>query len=151
MSLLSRTTQLRMRRIVRRRQRQVEAAASAAEQQLENNLIGRFDRLFRVRRFALGWLSLVILLTFCTVIQTLDLSGYYQTLQPVAGGIYDEGMVGTYSNANPIFATGAVDTAVSRLIFAGLLKYNDQNQLVGDLASSYSVDQTGTLMSIRRS
>ncbi|MEJ0073070.1 MAG: ABC transporter substrate-binding protein [Candidatus Saccharibacteria bacterium] len=59
------------------------------------------------------------------------------------GGIYNEGIVGTYSNANPIYATGAVDTAVSRLIFAGLMQYNDQNQLVGDLASGMTVDATG--------
>lgn len=143
MSLLNRTTQLRMRRIVRRKQRQVEAAAEAAEKQFDNNLIGRFDRLLQVKRFALGWVMLVVLLTFCVIVQTLALSAYYQTVRPVPGGIYNEGIVGTYSNANPLFATGSVDMAVSRLIFAGLFKYNDQNQLVGDLASSYSVDQTG--------
>jgi peptide/nickel transport system substrate-binding protein len=79
----------------------------------------------------------------CTIMQTLSLSGYYQSIRPVPGGIYNEGMVGTYSNANPLFATGSVDIAVSRLMFAGLLKYNEQNQLVGDLASSYTVDASG--------
>jgi len=143
MSLLSRTTQLRIRRVLRRRQKQVEAAAEAAEKSLDTNLIGRFDRLLRVRRFAFGWLALVLLITLGTVLQTIGLSGYYQSVRPTPGGIYDEGIVGTYSNANPLYATGTVDLAVSRLIFAGLLKYNDQNQLVGDLASSYSVDQTG--------
>ena len=143
MNLVSRTTQLRMRRIVRRRQKQVEAAAEAAEKQFDTHLIGRFDRFWKVRRFAFGWLALVILVTFCTIIQTLALSAYYQTVRPAPGGIYNEGIVGTYSNANPLFATGSVDTALSRLLFSGLLKYNDQNELVGDLASSYSVDQTG--------
>ena len=143
MNLVNRTTQLRMRRIVRRRQRQVEAAAEAAEKSFETNLIGRFDRLLRVRRFTLGWITLAVLVTFCTIVQTLALSAYYQTVQPTPGGIYNEGVVGTYSNANPLFATGSVDVAVSRLLFAGLFKYDDRNQLVGDLASSYSVDQTG--------
>jgi peptide/nickel transport system substrate-binding protein len=143
MSVWNRTTQLRVRRIVRRKQKQVEAAAEAAEKQFDNNLIGRFDRLLHVKRFTVGWLSLVLLVTFCIIVQTLALSAYYQTVQPVPGGIYNEGIVGTYSNANPLFATGSVDMAVSRLVFAGLLKYDDQNQLAGDLASSYSVDQTG--------
>jgi peptide/nickel transport system substrate-binding protein len=125
------------------RQRQVGNVASAAEKSFDSDLIGRFDRFWKVKRFALGWLTLVLLLTFCTIIQTLNLGTYYQTAQPTPGGIYNEGIVGTYSNANPLFATGAVDVAMSRLIFAGLLKYNDQNQLVGDLASSYSVDPTG--------
>ena len=143
MTLINRATQLRMRRVLRRKQKQVEAVTEAAEKQFDSNLIGRFDHLLQVRRFAFGWLGLAILVTACTVIQTINLSNYYQTVQPVPGGIYNEGIVGTYSNANPLFATGSVDIAVSRLIFAGLLKYNDQNQLVGDLASSYSVDSTG--------
>jgi len=121
----------------------MESAAEAAGKQFDSNLIGRMDRLVRVRRFTFGWLALVILLTLSTVIQTLALSGYYQTSQPAPGGIYNEGMVGTYTNANPIYATGSVDQAVSRLIFAGLFKYNDQNQLTGDLASGYTVDATG--------
>jgi len=143
MSLLSRTTHLRLRRVWRRRQKQVEAVTDAAEKQFDTNFIGRFDHLWHVRRFAFGWLLLAALITGCTIVQTLSLSAYYQTTRPVPGGIYNEGIVGTYSNANPIFATGSVDVAVSRLIFAGLFKYDNQNQLVGDLAQSYSVDTTG--------
>ncbi len=132
-----------MRRKVRRRQKQVEAVTDAAEKSIETNLFGRLDRMLRVRRFTFGWLILVALVTACTIGQTLTLSAYYQTVQPTSGGIYNEGLVGTYSNANPLFATGPVDRAVSRLIFAGLFKYNNHNKLVGDLASSYSVDSTG--------
>lgn len=128
-----------MRRIIRRRQKQVEAAA----EEFDANLMGRFDRLMHVRRFAFGWLALVALLMACTISQTVSLSAYYQAAKPVPGGIYDEGMVGTYTNANPIFATGPVDQAVSHLIFAGLLKYSDHNQLTADLASGYTVDPTG--------
>jgi peptide/nickel transport system substrate-binding protein len=139
MALLNRSTKLRLRRIIRRRQKQVEAVA----EEFDANLIGRFDRFVRIRRFAIGWFALIALLTFSTIVQTLNLSAYYQTSKPVSGGMYNEGMVGTYTNANPIYATGSVDQAVSRLIFSGLLKYNNQNKLVPDLASSYSVDATG--------
>jgi len=142
-ALVNRTTQLRLRRLIRRRLRQVESTTEVAEKQLDYNLIARLDRLLQVRRFTLGWLSLAVLLIFCTVTQTLSLSAYYQTIQPAPGGIYNEGIVGTYSNANPIYATGSVDQAVSRLIFAGLFKYNDQNQLTPDLATGYTVDTTG--------
>lgn len=138
-----RATRLRLRRLFRRRQRQMENAAQEAEAQFETNLIARFDRLLQVKRFALGWTLLVALLVFCTVAQTMALSSFYQTTQPVAGGVYNEGIVGSYSNANPIYATGAVDSAVSRLLFAGLLKYDDRNTLTGDLASSFNVDASG--------
>ena len=143
MNMLNRTTQLRMRRTVRRRQKLVEAAAEAAEKSFETDLIGRFDHLLKVKRFTFGWMALAILAIACTVVQTLTLSAYYQTVQPTTGGTYNEGIVGTYSNANPLFATGSVDVAVSHLIFAGLLKYNSHNQLVGDLASDYSVGRAG--------
>ncbi len=143
MNLLDRTTKLRVRRIFRRRQRQVEAAAEAAGTSLDTEFIGRFDRLLRVRRFAFGWLALAVLVTVCTIVQTVALSGQYQTAQPAPGGIYNEGIVGTYSNANPVFATGAVDVTISKLIFAGLFKYDEHNQLVGDLASGYTLDSTG--------
>lgn len=138
-----------MRRSVRRRQKQMEAAAEAAEKSFETDLIGRFDHLLKVKRFTLGWLILAILAIFCTIIQTLTLSAYYQTAEPTTGGIYNEGIVGTYSNANPLFATGSVDTTVSRLIFAGLMKYNSHNQLANDLASGYTVDKTGRHYTIK--
>jgi len=121
----------------------MEAAAEAAEKSFETDLIGRFDHLLKVKRFAFGWLLLALLGIACTITQTLTLSAYYQTAEPTTGGIYNEGIVGTYSNANPLFATGSVDTTVSRLLFAGLMKYNSHNQLVGDLASGYTVDKTG--------
>ncbi len=143
MSLLKPATQLRLRRLFRRRQKQVEAAAEAAEKSLDTNFIGRLDRLMRVKRFAAGWLVLTALIIVCTIVQTGRLSVYYQTVQPAPGGIYNEGIVGTYSNANPLFATGSVDIAVSRLLFAGLLKYDEHNQLVGDLAESFTADATG--------
>ncbi len=139
----NKTLRLRLRRLFRRRQRQAAAATAAAETHVEKDLIARFGHLGQVKRFTFGWIFLVLLLLFCTGLQTMALSGYYQTLKPVAGGTYNEGVVGTYSNANPIYATGSVDSSVSRLIFAGLLRYDDHNNLVGDLATGYSVDATG--------
>jgi peptide/nickel transport system substrate-binding protein len=138
-----RRLKLRFRRNFRVRKRQVESLGVEAERQLERNFIRRFGRLAPVKRFVAGWLALIILLGGCVIIQTRALSGYYQTLQPVPGGIYTEGVLGAYTNANPVYASGEVDSAVSHLLFASLLTYNAKNQLVGDLASSWSVNSTG--------
>lgn len=132
-----------MRRMFRRRQKQVEAATARAETHFDDNFVARIGKLFAVRRFVIGWLFLVIAITVLTAFQTVGLNQYFLKLGPVAGGIYNEGMVGTFSNANPIYASGAVDTSVSRLLFAGLFKYNNDNQLVGDLARGYTVDAKG--------
>jgi peptide/nickel transport system substrate-binding protein len=88
------------------------------------------------------------MLIACVIIQTESLSGYYQTPQPVPGGTYVEGILGDFTTANPLFATGAVDGAVSRLVFSSLFSYNDQNQLVGDLASNWTVSSSGKVYTV---
>ena len=143
MTVMNRATKLRLRRLLRRQQRQVESVTSRAEAGFDSNFVDRLERLLDVKRFVGGWLFLVLTIATITLLQAVNLSSYYLKPGPVAGGLYNEGMLGVYSNANPIYATGAVDTAASRLLFAGLLKYNDKNQLVGDLAQSYDVDESG--------
>ncbi len=95
-----------------------------------------------------SWLILMLLLSFITLWQMTSLFTYYQSIEPVPGGIYNEGILGTLTNVNPIYATSLVDTSLSQLIFAGLLSYNNNNQLVNCLASGYSVDPAGTLYTV---
>lgn len=141
--MIDRTTKLRWRRRVRRRQQQLEGIGSTTEEQLDRHFFRRLGRLYEVRRFILTWLLLVVLLAGATVIQTRALGGYYQVIKPVAGGIYSEGIVGSFTNANPIFATSDVDAAVSRLVFSSLLKYDAEGRLVGDLADTVTPDTSG--------
>ncbi|CAN5407980.1 peptide ABC transporter substrate-binding protein [soil metagenome] len=146
--MIDRTTKLRWRRNFRQRQRKLEDIGSDAEEQLDRHFFRRLGRLYEVRRFIVSWLLLVILLMGLTVVQTRALGGYYQSIQPIPGGIYSEGIVGSFTNANPIFAQSEVDNSVSRLLFSGLMSVNDKNQLVGDLAKSLNVDPTGKVYSV---
>jgi peptide/nickel transport system substrate-binding protein len=138
-----RRLKVRFRKDWRKRQKQVESFGQQAETLFEKDFFRRFDRLVKVRRFVLTWTLLVFLLIGSVVAETKGLSGYYQTLQPAPGGIFTEGIVGQYTNANPVYATSEVDQAVSHLIFAGLLTYNSQNRLVGNLADSWQADDNG--------
>lgn len=144
----SRAFKLRFRRRLRLRRRQVEVFGQQAEQQLDRNLFRRLERLVQVRRFVAAWLLLVVLLAGCSVGQLRALNGYYQTLQPAPGGLYAEGQLGAFTNANPVFATSGVDATVSHLIFAGLLTYDSNNALVGDLAKDWSVNDAGTVYTV---
>ncbi len=130
----------------RLRRQRISAAAlgQQADQQIENLLIRRFDRLASVRRFVFLWITLFLVLMLAGVYQIRDLSAYYQSLVPVPGGLYTEGVIGNFTNANPIYATGAADTAVSRLVFSGLFKYDTSNHLVGDLAKDYTLNNNQT-------
>lgn len=148
--MVSRALKLRVRRRLRLRKRQVEAIGSHAEEQLERNLFRRLERLHAIRRFAVGWVVLIVLLFACTVVQLRALGGYYQTLQPVAGGTINEGVVGSFTNANPVYATSSVDLTVSRLLFSSLYSYNDKNQLTPDLAAApFVVSPDGTQYTVK--
>lgn len=139
--MVDRATKLRWRRRLRRSQHTVENVSVQAEKGLEQYFFKRFGRLGDVRRFVTGWVLLVILLGTGVVMQTQALSPYYQTTQPVSGGIYTEGILGAFTTANPLYATTSVDSSVSRLLFASLLKPNGQNQLVNDLAKEVKSDE----------
>jgi peptide/nickel transport system substrate-binding protein len=146
--MVSTATKIRLRRHVRRGQQQVENLGAQAGETIDQHIIGRFSRLFKVWRFLAAWLGLLVLLGGCVLIETHALDSYYQTAEPVSGGIYSEGILGDFTTANPIYADSPVDDAVSRLVFASLLTYNQQNQLVGDLADSWSVDSTGKVYTV---
>jgi peptide/nickel transport system substrate-binding protein len=139
---------LRFRRHIRKSQKQVEELGSQAEQQLEQHFFNRFDRLLPVRRFIIGWVGLLILLIGGVLGQNLALSNYYQTLHTIPGGIYTEGVLGRFTNANPIYATSEADTTISRLVFASLFTADDQGTLNPELASGYSVNTKGTVYTV---
>lgn len=133
----------------RKGQRQVGDLSTQAEEHIEQHLVKRFERLKAVRRFVFSWLILMTLLIAGLVIQNLALNGYYQSVRPVPGGIYSEGVNGRFTNASPLYATSDADTTVSHLIFAGLLKPDSKGHLVGDLASGYSVDDHGITYTVK--
>lgn len=147
--MIDRTTKLRWRRKFKRRQRQLEDIGSSTEEQLDVHFFRRLGRLYDVRRFIFTWVILVVLLMAGTALQVRSLGSYYLKVKPVAGGIYSEGMVGSFSNSNPIFATSEVDASVSRLVFSSLFNYNQEGQFVPELAESINVDATGKVYSVK--
>jgi peptide/nickel transport system substrate-binding protein len=147
--MISRAFKLRFRRRLRMQKLQVEEFGQQAEQHLEKNFFRRLERLADVRRFVVTWIILLVLLGGVVVAQTRGLGGYYQRPEPVPGGTYSEGILGSFTNANPIYASSPVDVTVSRLIFSSLLTYNEENVLAGDLAESWAADKDGTTYTVR--
>jgi peptide/nickel transport system substrate-binding protein len=147
--MVDRRTKLRWRRIVRRRRRQAEDIGSVTEDHIDRHLVRRLTKLVYVRRFLIGWLGLVVILIIGVLLQSRALTSKYQVKTPVAGGIYTEGVLGTFTNANPVYATNLVDSSVSKLVFSSLLKYNEKGELVGDLADTYALDPTETLYTVK--
>lgn len=141
MAVINQTTKKKLKKRFYRHQRDAMESVAQADEKIEKLLIRRFNRLVSVRRFTLLWISLLILVFFSTYLQNRALTPYYQRLVPVPGGLYNEGIIGSFTNASPLYATGAADAAASRLAFSGLFGYDNSNKLIGDLASSYTVSE----------
>jgi peptide/nickel transport system substrate-binding protein len=147
--MIHKHTRQRLRRRIRTRKRQVVDLSGSANKQLDRHVFRRWHNLRDARRFMVVWVLLVTMLIAGTVMQTRALGRYYLEPTPVPGGVYSEGLIGTFNNANPIFAAGTVDAAVSRLLFSGLMTYNEKNELITDLAASVDIDARATTYTVR--
>ncbi len=71
---------------------------------------------------------------------------------PKNGGVYREAVVGAPQFINPLYTpSNEVDADLTRIIFSGLLRYDEKGTLVPDLAESFTINdkQTEYLFTIR--
>jgi peptide/nickel transport system substrate-binding protein len=140
---------LRLGRRFKRSQKHVESIGQQAEAGLEKHFFGRLGRFVGVRRFVFAWIMLLALLVGGVIVQTRGLSRYFQQLSPAEGGTYTEGVLGSFTNANPIYATGPVDSTVAKLLFSSIMQYDSNNKLVGDLALKLSFNRQADVYTIK--
>lgn len=66
----------------------------------------------------------------------------YGTIVPKVGGKYTEGVLGSPKLINPLFSQlNDVDEDLVKLVYSGLLRYDDERRLVSDLAVRYDVSE----------
>ncbi len=147
--MINRHSRQNMRRRIRAHKRQFSDIGGNANKQLDRHIFRRWHNLKDARRFIVVWVLLIVVLIMGIVVQTRVLGKYYLEPTAISGGVVSEGMVGTFSNANPIFASSTIDSSVSRLVFAGLLTYDEKNKLTGDLAASWETDSKGLVYTVR--
>ena len=67
-------------------------------------------------------------------------------VKPVEGGIYSEGLIGTFRRLNPVLDYyNQPDREVDRLLFSGMLRVDDQGLPQADLATSWGISRDGTI------
>ncbi len=72
--------------------------------------------------------------------------GGVPVVQPATGGVYAEGLVGAFSRLNPVLDyVNAVDRDIDRLLFSGLVRFDDRGLPVGDLADSWGISRDGLI------
>ncbi|MGE5641809.1 MAG: ABC transporter substrate-binding protein [Byssovorax cruenta] len=66
--------------------------------------------------------------------------------QPEQGGVYTEGLVGSLGRLNPLLDwNNSADRDVDRLLFSGLVKFDERGLPQKDLAEAWGVAQDGTV------
>jgi peptide/nickel transport system substrate-binding protein len=67
-------------------------------------------------------------------------------VEPAEGGVYAEGLIGSLTRLNPLLDTyNSVDRDVDRLIFSGLLHFDDRGLPQAGLADSWGISRDGTI------
>lgn len=66
-------------------------------------------------------------------------------LLPAKGGSYSEGLIGVPRLINPILASTDADRDLVKLIYGGLLKYDEAGNIIPDLAKAYSINPEQTV------
>ncbi len=125
---------------------------SSSSKHLTKYVAKRSSRIHAVRRFTIGWLVLAVGLCATTSYAAWNLHAKSKTSAPDNGGTYVEGMTGKINNLNPLFSNGTIDGAASKLLFNGLLRYDEREQYVADLAESWKVgkDNKTYTLTLRR-
>jgi peptide/nickel transport system substrate-binding protein len=99
----------------------------------------------------LRWQILVVLVTLVIVAALLFSTqspgtGTVIQSQPEQGGVYTEGLVGSLGRLNPLLDwNNQADRDVNRLLFSGLMRFDERGFPQVDLAQSWGVTPDGTV------
>ncbi len=95
-------------------------------------------------------LSLVILASVACSPAPQNNNGSHQAEKPPAyGDILVRGDIGDASNLIPILASDASSHAVAGMVFNGLVKYDKNMNIVGDLAESWDISPNGLVITFK--
>jgi len=88
---------------------------------------------------------LAFFLLFLFSLSFLLLNFYLKNTEkvPAKGGAFIEGVIGQPRFINPVYANSDVDRDLVQLIFSGLMKYDENLNIVPDLAEGYEIEQEG--------
>lgn len=89
------------------------------------------------KRIALGLLILCLLSGSLLMLQWFNKN---TILQPKIGDEYVEGIIGTPRTANPLLVNSTAELDLARLTHRGLLIYNQNGNLIGDLAQAWEAN-----------
>ena len=67
-------------------------------------------------------------------------------IQPTTGGVYTEAVIGSFGRLNPVLDLfNPADRDATRLLFSGLVRFDDRGLPLGDLAETWGISEDGTV------
>lgn len=129
--------------------------ALSGAKELKNLSLSRLRKVFSLmgkrEKIALGVLLAAAALSLIISARNF----YYSRTSPAAdfGGAYSEGLLGQPTYINPLLARTEPDLSLTKLVFAGLYKYDSSGQITPDLADGMpqiSQDQKQYTINLKR-
>lgn len=91
----------------------------------------------------------VLALSACDKTPPAEKTGPQGDKQPAYGDILVRGDIGDASNLIPLLASDSASHAVGGMVFNGLVKYDKDMNIVGDLAESWEITQNGLVITFK--
>lgn len=135
-------------KIARKMRKQLDKTTVRVVNHGKKFIVNRWDHIRLARRSVVLWLCLIFLLIVGSFAQTIYYGSLDTTVTAVSGGTYAEGTTDKLTTISPLHASTSTEKAASQLVYPGLLSYDDTNKLHGDLAKSWSVDDTGSVWTV---
>lgn len=114
---------------------------------LSKKRIPSFQQLKYIKKYLNSKELLAIRVSYTIILLSVMFLGvyfYFNNLQvvPVAGGTYNEGLIGSPKYINPLYSTVSdVDNDLSQLVYSSLFKRGPNGELINDLISDYSISE----------
>lgn len=99
----------------------------------------------RSKTFALAILALLLFSTLSCK-QKIDSTSKASDTGPAYGDIMVEGSIGDASNLIPLLASDATSHSIGGMVYNGLVKYDKDLNLIGDLAESWEISGDGLVI-----
>ena len=87
--------------------------------------------------------ALIIIFIGSVVLTLSNLNNFFLVEVPAHGGSIKEGVVGSPRFINPILATSDTDRDLTALVYSGLMKATPSDELIKDMAESYTISEDG--------
>jgi peptide/nickel transport system substrate-binding protein len=86
-------------------------------------------------------LMIVLLISTLSILEKINKSMMVSI--PARGGTISEGIIGTPRFINPVLATSPADLDMTSLIYSGLMRKNQDGNIIPDLAEKYTMSKDG--------